>query len=95
MEYVAILRETDPGIGLGRQLLKNPASDGASVAGDGAELRKHHGPSGHQRIENRHLFKSGISVCLSYRRWAVVVVKVKPAEPPASPRPFGFEFVGT
>ena len=68
-------------------------SDGASVAGDDTELKKHHDPSGHQCIENRHLFKSGVSVCLSYGRWAVVVVKVKPMEPPASPWPLKFEFV--
>ena len=80
-------------IGLSKQFHENLMSDGASVAGDDTELKKHHDPSGHQCIENRHLFKSGVSVCLSYGRWAVVVVKVKPMEPPASPWPLRFEFV--
>ena len=50
VKWVAILRETKFGIGLGNQLLKNPASYDASVAGDDVELRKHQSPFGHQRM---------------------------------------------
>ena len=88
-----ILQETKSRIGLSKQSHENMISDDASVLGDDAELKKHHDPSGQQCIENRHLFKSGVSVCLSYGRWAMVVVKVKPMEPLASPWPLGFEFV--
>ena len=91
VKYAAILWETKSEIGLGKQLHENPARDGASVVGDDVEIMKHHGPSGHQRMENRHLCKSGVSMCLSYGRWAVVVVKVKPAEPLTSPRLLGVD----
>jgi len=51
---VAILRETEPGVGLRRKLLDDAAGDSAGVAGDGAELRQHYGASGHQGVEYRH-----------------------------------------
>ena len=84
VKWVAILWETEFEIGLGRQLLKNPASDDTSVVGDGAKLRKHHGPSGHQHMENHHdrsdlctcVFILGSDDIFIFRRWHCTIFTI-------------------
>lgn len=50
VKYVAILGEAEPGIGFRRQILEDPAGDGADVAGDGGKLRQHQRFPRHHRV---------------------------------------------
>ena len=54
VEDVAVLREAEAGVGVGRQLLEDAAGDGAGVARDGGELGQHDGAARHQRVHDRH-----------------------------------------
>ena len=84
MEDVAILREAEPGIGLRRKLLEDPASHGSRIPRHGAELRQHHRPPSHHRIQNRHrrarwdckkkrlLFLSPLSLYFDRPRWSLM-----------------------
>lgn len=54
MKDVSILREAEPGIGLRRKILEDPPSQSAGVSRHGAELRQHHRPTSHHRVQNRH-----------------------------------------
>lgn len=54
VEYVTVLGETEPRIGLRRQLLQYPPRHGAGVPRHGAELRQHRRPPRHHRVQNCH-----------------------------------------
>lgn len=56
VKYVAILRETHPGVGLRRQFLNNPSGNRPCVPRHGAEFRQYHRSSRHQRVEYRHIW---------------------------------------
>lgn len=55
MKYVAILRETHPGVGLRRQFLQNPSGNRPRVPRHGAKFRQHHRTSRHHRVKYRHI----------------------------------------
>lgn len=54
MKDVSILRKAHPGLGIVRELLQDPAGDGAGVAGHGGELRKNDSTPRHHGVEDRH-----------------------------------------
>lgn len=55
MKDIPILREAEPGIGFRRQLLQDPASDGADVARSCAEFCKNDSCTRNKSVEDRHL----------------------------------------
>lgn len=85
MKDVSILRETEPRIGLGRQLLQDPASYGADVAGDGAEFGKNDSSPSNESVEDRHLplaldrsIRRSYLIKISYKEsWGFRVLKKK------------------
>lgn len=56
MKDVAFLRETEPRVCFIRKLLKDPTHDGASISGNGTELRQNHRTSCHDGIQDSHFF---------------------------------------
>jgi len=63
VEDVPVLREAQPGLGVGRQLLEDPAGHGADVARDGGELGQHHRAARHQGVHDRHGWAGGWGWC--------------------------------
>lgn len=55
VEDVPILGEANPGIGVRRELFKDPASHGACVSGDGAKLGQDDGSASDDGVEYRHV----------------------------------------
>lgn len=56
VEDVAVLREAEARLGVGRKLLEDAAGDGAGVPGDGRELGENHGATRHHRVNDCHGF---------------------------------------